>query len=105
MAERKLICESKFGKVYLDGDKYIIEKLGRNGAVLGSTDFKVKDDPTLPYKCYKDSGYQIVDMAYVSDIYDKYIKGKNVQTAYDKVREQKKLEKEEATKESKSKKK
>ena len=89
MADKKLICESKFGKIYLDGSKYLVEKLSRTGAVVDSTACNVKDDPLLPYNCYKNFGYKIVDMPYVSDLYDKYVKDKNLKTAYDKLKEKK----------------
>ncbi len=77
--DMQLLCARDDSKVYKDGDKYIITK-EKKGQVLSTTDYLVKDWELCPWDCHKKFGYKIVDMEYMSDLYDRLVLGKKQET-------------------------
>ena len=77
--DMQLLCERDDSKIYKDGDKYIITK-EKKGQILSFVDYPIKDWELCPWDCHKKSGYKIVDMDFMSKLYDKLVLGKKQET-------------------------
>ena len=67
---KKLLCERNESKLYLEDGKYIMVKELEGGKVETVATYDVKDWYLCPLDCYERFGYKIVDMDYLSKIYD-----------------------------------